>query len=299
MNTLDNIKAFILVARTGSFSAAARELGIAPSVITKRITRLEDQMGEQLVIRSTRGLKLSDAGDRILPRYQQLVTELEDLLNGNPQHSGTITGHLRIKSPTTITSLYLGPLFCEYHARNPSLSMEVMLMDRSVNPMDEGYDMAIAASPTSYPHVADVPLAPYPLVLCCAPSYLRERDPPREPRDLVEHECLTSMLLGNTWSFEHPRGNLSVEIHARFHANDARIVRESVLRGSGIAPVPRYLITEDFARGDLLPILQDYPLATLWLKALVPNIKMNKPPVRELVNFLRQHMQPRPPWDTA
>lgn len=299
MNTLLNIKAFLLVARTGSFSGAARELGVAPSVVTKRISRLEEEMGAQLFRRSTRGLNLTDAGEKLLPRYQALVAELDEIISGAGAPAQGIEGTLRIKAPTTITSLYLGAMFAEFQARNPGLSLEIVILDRSVNPLEEGFDVVIAARPATYPHVVDVPLCEYRLVLCCAPSYLKEHEAPTQPSELVEHDCLTTVLLGSSWLFESARGAISVEIHSRFHANDGRVVLEATRRGLGVAALPRYLAAGDLDSGRLVPLLDDYPLAGFWLKALVPRIKLHKPAVHALVEFLKAAMQPVPPWERA
>jgi DNA-binding transcriptional LysR family regulator len=296
LNTLLHINAFLLVARVRSFSGAARELGIAPSVVTKRITRLEEQVGTQLITRSTRGLSLTAAGERLLPQFMRLIAELEETIHGNDAEERGIEGHLRIKAPTTVTSLFLGGLFSEFQARHPGVSLEIVLLDRSVNPLEEGFDLVVGARPASYPAVVDVPLCPYPLVLCCSPDYLRARREPEHPTDLVDHSCLTSVLLSTTLLFDGPRGASSVEIHSRFHANDGRVLIEAARRGLGIAVLPRYLAEEDLRSGRLVQVLADYPLALFWLKALVPGMKMNKPAVRELVTFLKARMQ-RPPWE--
>jgi len=297
VNTLLNIKAFLLVARTGSFSGAARELNVAPSVVTKRISRLEEEMGAQLFLRSTRGLHLTDAGERLLPRYQGLVAELDEIISGAGAPERGIEGHLRIKSPTTITSMYLGALFTEFQARNPGIGLEIVLLDRSVNPLEEGFDVVVAARPATYPHVVDVPLCEYRLVVCCSPEYLKNRGEPATPSELVDHDCLTTVLLGSSWLFESSRGALSVEIHSRFHANDGRVVLEAALRGLGIAALPRYVAAPDLRAGRLVTILADYPPAGFWLKALVPRMKVNKPAVSALVDFLKSEMQPVPPWE--
>jgi DNA-binding transcriptional LysR family regulator len=296
MNTLLHINAFLLVARVRSFSGAARELGIAPSVVTKRITRLEEQVGTQLITRSTRGLALTAAGERLLPQFMRLIAELEETINGTAAQARGIEGHLRIKAPTTVTSLYLGALLSEFQVRHPGVSLEIVLLDRSVNPLEEGFDLVVGARPASYPGVADVPLCPYPLVLCCSPEYLRGRRAPEQPTDLADHNCLTSVLLGTTLLFEGPRGAMSVEVHSRFHANDGRVLVEAARRGLGIAVVPRYLVDYDLRAGRLVEILPAFPLASFWLKALVPSLKLHKPVVRELVTFLKARMQP-PPWD--
>jgi DNA-binding transcriptional LysR family regulator len=170
-------------------------------------------------------------------------------------------------------------------------------MDRSVNPLEEGFDMVVGARAASYPNVVDVPLCIYPQMLCCAPSYLVGRQEPQRPSDLADHECLTTVLFGTTWPFESPKGGLSVEVRSRFHANDGRVVLEAARRGLGIAPLPSYLVEDDLREGRIVTLLKEYPLAGVWLKALVPRIKMDKPAVRELASFLKSRMQPVAPWE--
>ena len=271
---------------------------MAPSVVTKRITRLEERMRTRLIVRSTRGLALTAAGERFLPRFMRVVAELEELFIGCTADPEGIEGHVRIQGPTTVTSMFLGALFSEFQAGNPRVSIDIHLLDRSVNPLEEGIDMVIGAQQTSYPNVVDVPLCSYPLVCCSAPEYLRGRTPPGHPQELVDHECLTSMLLGNTWQFENPAAPVSVDVQSRFHANDARVVLEAVRRGLGIAILPRYLIDEELRGGRIVGLLDEFPVARVWLKAMVPRMKMDKPVVRELVRFLKTRMQPLAPWDT-
>jgi DNA-binding transcriptional LysR family regulator len=299
MNTLLNIKAFLLVARTGSFSGAARELGVAPSVVTKRITRLEDEMGAQLFIRSTRALALTPAGERLLPQYQRLVAELDEIIGAASNAERGIEGHLRIKGPTTLTSLFLGPIFCEFHAQHPGLTMDIVLLDRSVNPLEEGFDLVVGALPASYPNVMDFPLGPYEIALCAAPSYVEAKGVPESPNELIDHDCCTSVLLGNTWIFENAPGTTSVEVRSKLHANDTRVLREAARRGIGIAVLPRFLAAKDLESGRLVELMTAHPMPTFLMKALVPRIKMNKPAVAQLVNYLKTRMQPTPPWEIA
>ena len=302
MNTLLNIKAFLLVARTGSFSGAARELGVAPSVVTKRITRLEDEMGAQLFVRSTRALALTTAGERLLPQYQRLVAELDEIIGAAAASEHGIEGHVRVKGPTTLTSLFLGPIFCEFHARNPGLTMEIVLLDRSVNPLEESFDIVIGALPASYPNVTDFPLGPYSIALCAAPEYVEAKGSPETPNELVDHDCLTSVLLGNTWIFENgsgtTAGTTSVEVRSKLHVNDTRVLTDATRRGIGVAILPRFLVREDLASGRLVEVMQSHPVPTFWIKAQVPRIKMNKPAVSQLVDFLKARMTPTPPWES-
>jgi DNA-binding transcriptional LysR family regulator len=299
MNTLLNIKAFLLVARSGSFSAAARELGVAPSVVTKRITRLEDEMGAQLFVRSTRALALTPAGERLLPQYQRLVAELDEIIGATAAAERGIEGHLRVKGPTTLTSMFLGKMFCDFHARNPGLTFEIVLLDRSVNPLEENYDLVIGALPASYPNVLDVPLCPYRIVLCAARSYVDTKGAPEHPTELIEHDCVTSVLMGNTWVFDNPPSSVSVEVRSKLHANDTRVLREGALSGIGIAVLPHFLVAEDLRSGALVELLTQFPIPAFWLKALIPRIKLAKPAVHELVEFLKAQLSPLPPWEKA
>lgn len=296
MDTLLNIKAFLVTARAGSFSAAARQLGVAPSVIVKRINRLEDQMRAPLFVRSTRRLDLTETGERYFPRYQTLVGEIEDALNGANSATDRIEGHLRIKCPTTLTILNFGAILNAYQIAHPGVSMEIALIDRSVNPIEEGFDIAIGAMPASYPNVVDEPLSPYPRLLCASPAYLAERGEPTHPVDLIDHDCLTFLTTGSTWAFESPRGLISVEVRPRFTANDSQVLHDAACRGLGVAIMARYVARPSIESGTLTALLADYPVPEMWLKALVPVNRMKKAGVQSLLRWIKDRMQPLPPW---
>ncbi|MEP7245585.1 MAG: LysR substrate-binding domain-containing protein [Gammaproteobacteria bacterium] len=297
INNLLNINSFIRVARLGSFSAAARELKAAPSVIAKRITQLEKTIGAKLVIRSTRGLGLTAAGERYLPRFVRLIAEHDELFNGAQGNNRRIEGVLRIQTPPTITSMFMGTMLSKFQVEHPFVDMDVILMERSVNPLEEGFDLALGAWPVSYPNVIDVPLCRYDLVTVCAPSYLRGRTPPQHPTELVDHQCLTTVLFRTSWGFTHSRGTMNVEVHSRMQSSDSRMVRDAARMGLGITILPRFLVNEDLREGTLVQLLEEFPVTVYWLKVLVPRMKMNRPAVRELVSFLKDCMQPEPPWE--
>jgi len=291
------MNSFIRVARLGSFSAAARELRVAPSVIAKRITQLEKAIGARLVMRSTRGLNLTAAGERYLPRFVRLVAEHDEIFAGPEGHQRRIEGMLRIQTPPTITSLFLGTILSTFQKQHSLVDMEVILMERSVNPLEEGFDLCVGAWPVSYPNVTDVTLCKYELITCCAPSYLHDRSPPQHPTELVDHPCLTTALFRTTWGFTHSRGSMNIEVHSRMQSSDSTMVRNAARMGLGIAILPRFLVAEDLRQGALIALLEDFPPNAYWIKASVPRMKMNRPAVRELVAHLKASMQPEPPWD--
>jgi DNA-binding transcriptional LysR family regulator len=291
VNNLLNLTVFLRVARLRSFSAAAREQGVATSVVTRRIDQLERALGTKLLMRSTRGLTLTAAADNLLPRFVRMTAEFDELFRGTAVEGECIEGHLRIKAPTTVTTEFLGALFTDFLQQHPGVTMDVSLVDHTVNPLEAGYDCCLGAMPVSYPNVIDVPLARYELVTCCSPDYLRGRTPPHHPNELVDYECLSTRLFHDSWLFESPSGSISVDVHSRLNASDGRVMREAARRGLGIAALAYYLVVEDLRTHRLVQLLPDYPLATHWLKAMVPRMKISRPVVREFVEFLRLRLQ--------
>jgi DNA-binding transcriptional LysR family regulator len=288
MDTIRNIKAFLLVARTNSISVAARQLGVVPSVITKRIDRLEDQMGVPLLRRSTRGISLTGAGEARLPRLQAAVAELETIFQESQVSTSEMEGHLRIKSPTTIAIFSLGEMLTRFQIAHPRISIELVMLDRSVNPIEEGFDLAIGALPTSYPGVIDEPLCPYPRVICASPAYLERRDAPQHPRDLVQHDCLTFATTGLNWAFQSRRGLINVDVKAKLRANDSQLLLRAAVAGIGIARIASHVARPSIERGELVTLLPDYPVPEFWVKALIPKNRFEKPAVRQLVSILKE-----------
>lgn len=296
MDQLANLKAFVASADGGSFSAAARRLGVVPSVIAKRVDQLEWQIRAPLFTRSTRRLVLTDAGERHLGTLRRLVREMEETLAGMARASGELEGHIRIKIPTTLGNLYLSPVLGEFLRSQPRLSMDVVLADRSVNPIEEGFDIAIGALPELYGHVLDRPLCALTRVACAAPAYLQARGTPRHPAELREHDCLVFATAGTRWEFQGPQGVMGIEVAPKLRTNDGQALCQAAVGGLGIAVLADYLASAELRAGHLVPVLQPYPVPQIWLKALVPANRAEVPRIRNLLDWLQQRFAPRPPW---
>lgn len=297
MDTLANLRAFVAAAETGSFSEAARQAGLAPSVIAKRIDQLEWRIRAPLFTRSTRKLTLTDVGERYLPTLRTLVRQMEDTLDGMAQASGALEGHIRIKMPTTLGQLYLSELLNRFLQSQPRVSMEVVLADRSVNPMEEGFDMAIGARPESYGQVLDHPLSPIRRRLCAAPGYLARKGTPQAPADLLEHDCLVLATTGTRWELQGPQGLVGVDVRAKLRSNDGLALREAALSGQGIALLADYLVAPALREGRLQEVLPGMQLPDLWLKALVPANRNDLPRIRALLLWLTAQLRHTPLWD--
>ena len=295
MNTILNISAFLRVARLGSFSAAAREMDAATSVIAKRISQLEKEVHTRLITRTTRGISLTAAGERYVPQFVRLIAAYEEAFHRQDAETGRVEGFVRIISPPMVTSMFLGPIFTDFQLEHPGVDMDIVLMERSVNPLEEGFDIAVGGWPISYPDVVDVTLCRYDLVTVCAPKYLQGKEAPQHPTDLVDHQCLTTALFRSSWGFLHARGSVNVEVHSRMQSSDSRMVRDAARAGLGIAILPRTLVNDDVRDGTLVPLLEEFPVTPYWLKLLVPRMKMRRPVVNALVRALKESVTSNQP----
>jgi DNA-binding transcriptional LysR family regulator len=293
-----NLRAFQATAAWGNFSRAARMLGAAPSVVTKRVNQLEDQLGTTLFRRSTRSLTLTEAGRRYLERSRALTLQIDELLS--LEHDRTeLEDFLRVKAPTTMTLLYLKNAFHAFLSRHPRVRMELVLIDRAVDPASEGFDLAIGAFPRSFGDATDEPLCRLRRLLCAAPDYLARKGTPSHPKDLVHHDCLSFVPTGQTWHFHSDKGPITIEVSPKFSANDGQVITDLAKAGIGIAIVSEYAARRQVDEGALVPILQEFQLPDMWFKAVAPDSRKDAPAVRLLVEELRRMLTPVPPWETA
>lgn len=297
MDTLSNLKAFVMTADTGSFSEAARQSALVPSVISKRIDQLEWRIHAPLFTRTTRKLTLTDVGERYLPTVRDLVRQIEETLAGMARASGDLEGHIRIKIPTTLGTLYLSDMLSEFLQEQPRISMDVVLADRSVNPLEEGFDLAIGARPELYGQVKDHPLCPIGRHLCAAPAYLARRGTPQLPTELIDHDCLVFSTSGAHWDFNTPQGQIGVDVQPKLRTNDGVALCKATVAGQGISVLADYLALPAIQTGDLVQILPDLSPPDIWLKALVPNNRIDLPRIRMLLQWLEQRLTAANHWD--
>jgi DNA-binding transcriptional LysR family regulator len=296
MDTVQNLRAFMEVAQRGSFSAAGRKLGIATSVVAKRVGQLEARTKTQLFRRSTRAVTLTEAGQAWIGRVRPMLTDIDELLAGARTIGRELEGPLRIKAPTTLSILYLGAMLASFQVRHPKIVLDIVLTDRPVNPTEEGFDLALAVFGSSFTGVTDVPLCPVRRLLCATPGYLSARGTPDHPRDLPTHDTLSFSPTGHVWVFSGPQGQILVEVSPRFSANDGQLLVAAARAGNGIALVSEYVALPLLKTGELVTVLQDFPVPDIWLKALVPNSRMQVRRIQALLRFLQDSFLTEPPW---
>ncbi len=299
MDTMQNLRAFLEVAQRGSFSAAGRRLGIATSVVAKRVGQLETRTGTRLFHRTTREITLTEAGQNWIARVRPMLDDLEELLANARSAGRELEGPLRVKAPTTLSILYIGAMLAAFQRMNPRVVLDVVLTDRPVNPAEEGFDLALAVFGSSFAGVADIPLCSVRRLVCAAPDYLSKRGVPAHPRDLATHDTLSFGPTGHAWVFSGPQGQVLVEVSPKLIANDGQLLLAGARAGNGIALLSEYIALPSIGTGELVTVLEDFPVPDIWLKALVPNSRMQVGRIQALLKFLKENFVPVPPWSAT
>ena len=287
MDYVSHIQTFMAVVRGGSFSEAARALGVVPSMVAKRISSLEQHLNTRLFERTTRKVNLTEAGEKFHIKAAGVVSDLKELLANVERDDGKLEGHIRLMAPTTLGIQRLGPLLNEFLSQHPRITLEMALVDRSSNPAEGGFDVAISGRLASYEGVVDMPLRPVQPTLCATPQYLAEHPEIEHPRDLSSHACLVFSATGSDWHFQSARGVISVEVPARLFADDNMTLLDATLRSLGVAILPSYVVEEHLLKGALVEVLPKFPPQENWFKAYVPRRRMQVARIQALIDWLR------------
>jgi DNA-binding transcriptional LysR family regulator len=281
---------FAKVATTRSFSGAARELGISQATASKHVQTLEDWLGTRLLHRTTRRVALPDVGESFFIQCSRILEDM-DAARISAKPNASVRGSMRITAPVVFGSTRLGPLVVDFLQQHPELSLNVELSDRSVDLIEEGYDLAIRTRPTDAAGLVAWPLMPLNYALCAAPSYVARHGAPATPAELSGHHCITdSQNNRDVWRFSGPSGEIELPIRGRLEVNNAMLRRDAARAGAGVLLCPEYLVENDMAEGSLLRLLPDYSPVGESLHAVSSSHRATSPKVRGLVHYLTRQL---------
>jgi DNA-binding transcriptional LysR family regulator len=235
---------------------------------------------------------LTEAGQQYVHRARGVVADAGDLLSRMGEKGHDLVDHLRIKAPTSLTIARLADVFSAFQTQNPRLKLEIVLIDRPVDPVTEGFDIAIGAFPHSFGGVVDEPLCRLRRLLCASPAYLKTHGAPRHPRDLVDHRCLSFFPTGPEWMFDGPRGRITIQVRPLLSSNEGHVLVKSAIAGNGIALISHYLADDALRDGALQVVLPDFPIPELWVKATIPERRVNAAAVQALLRQLKGSLSP-------
>jgi DNA-binding transcriptional LysR family regulator len=257
MPHLEDIRAFTEVVASGSLSRAGARLGMSKSMISRRLTRLETELGVSLLARTTRGMSLTEAGADFRPYAERMVAELESAQDALSRQ-GEATGRLRLAVPLSFGGSHLAPVLAELAVRNPRLEINASYSDRMVDLVGEGFDAAIRLGTLADSSMIARRISPIRSVVVASPAYLALRGVPRTPADLADHDVIPHGEV--SWHFRRDGRTTAFRPRGRFMADSGTAELAGVVAGLGIAAMPAFLAGPALATGALVRVLEDYAI---------------------------------------
>ncbi|ATB31297.1 LysR family transcriptional regulator [Melittangium boletus] len=282
------LHAFVRAVEDGGFSAAARRLGLTPSAVSKQVAHLEARLGARLLRRTTHHVSLTEAGSVFYRHCRRVLAEMEEAALAVTALDDRPRGLLRISAPSVLGELHVGAAAVAFQESFPDVQVDLDASDRVVDLVEEGFDLAIRIADALEDSTLIVRrLVPEERLLCASPLYLQQRGIPRSPEELVGHDCLLFKRSRSTaeWRFVERDGTRSVHVAGHFQANNNVVLRQAVVRGRGIANLPRYLVLEELRTGALVPLLTEFPVASRDIFLVYPHRKLVPAKVRAFADF--------------
>ena len=300
LDRVTGMQVFVRVATLGSFSAAARALGLSQTMVTKHVAALEDRLGIKLLHRSTRKLVLTEGGRNYLTACERILAEIEEAEASASLDRIEPRGTLRLNVPLTFGFRQVVPALTEFSRLYPAVSFDLGLADRYVDLMEEGWDLAIRIGHLKDSSLVARRLAACRTIVCAAPAYLKQHGIPQTPDDLARHNCLAytlpSAIGANRWTFGTD-GDIVVPIQGNLRANNGDALLAAAVAGQGLIYQPTFIVGDSLREGSLVPVLSNYPTYEPAIHAVLPSGRQAPAKVRVFVAFLAERFGPEPEWD--
>ena len=302
MDRLRCIEVFVEVARDGSFTGAARRLGISKAAATKHIAWLERSVGAKLLNRTTKHVALTEVGVHALAQGQMLLDGYEEIAAGARELIQKPRGIVRVGTPPSFGTHHLLPLVAGFTERYPDIRILLLLDDGSANLITQGLDLSLRIGPTpdDVGYIA-VQLTKAPQVLVASDAYLRGRGLPKTPAELADHNCLIHTLKAptNIWHFTGAAGEISVRVQGTVCANFGEALQQGALLGHGISMHPYYMVADDLKAGRLVVVLPDFEPLELDIYVIYPSRDHLPVRTRVFLDYLKRWAKTPPQWAHA
>jgi DNA-binding transcriptional LysR family regulator len=299
MDKFLEMQTFAAVVDAGSFVKAADALAMSKAAVSRYVGDLESRLGVRLLHRTTRSLSLTEEGQVFHARCKELLSEVDEAEAEITSGIADASGLVRVNAPVTFGIRHLAPLWGEFRAMHPQVTLDVTLADRVVDLVEEGYDLAIRIATLPNSTLISKRLSTTRMVLCASPQYLEERGRPRHPAELAEHAIIAYSYWStkDEWHFDGPQGKVSVRTQPCMHTNSGDTCRAAALVHQGVILQPSFLVGEDLLTGTLVELMPEFKSIDLGIYAVYPTRKHVSPKVRVLIDFLVDcFSQPRFSW---
>ncbi len=297
---LSSLPALVLFARIvqyGSLSGAARNSDLSRSAVSKQLTALEKKLGVRLLQRSTRNVKLTEAGKLILNEATRMLEAFESIETLSEELQGQVRGHLKVSCSIGIGRVHLVPLLKQFKALYPKVHVQLLLEDRFVDLIDEQIDVSIRLGDLPNSSLIALRLGEMTWTICASPDYLSKNGTPKIPTDLLQHDCLyysNSQSSFKNWSFWGPNGKEIIAINGSFSINDSTALVQAAEEGQGVLWVDKNSLGNAYEKGRLVQILGDYSLGAGYpIYALYPARRHLSLKTRMFIDFLKENFSPR------
>jgi DNA-binding transcriptional LysR family regulator len=291
MDRLTSLTTFIRVVDSGGFSAAGRRLNMSTTMVSNHVQALEARLGARLLNRTTRKVSLTEVGKAYYDRATQIIADLEQADDIAGAMQSTPRGTLRIYTATHIVQ-FVAPVVAEFLGSHPEVKVDLTIGERTIDLIDEGYDLAIRLTPPPDSSLIVRSLATWRHVLCCSPAYLEQHGPPRQLAELSEHNCVRHALypFGDEWRFVDRKGMpASVRVSGNLTSNSGETLRRAALQGVGVCLAAGFLVADDLEAGHLIRLLPEYRPVELSMNAVYPHRHHLSAKVRSFIDRLVHH----------
>jgi DNA-binding transcriptional LysR family regulator len=288
MDRLGAMETFVYVVETGSFSAAARRLNIGQPAVSKAIAQLEARLAVRLLLRSTRGLTPTEAGQAFFERAKRAIEEAEEADNAARGAASGLTGNLRICAAVTFGRLHIVPHLGPFLDQNPELNIDLMLDDRNVNLVEEGVDIALRMGALNDSGLTARKIAECRRMVLGTPAYFEKHGDPTCPADLCKHQAVVYTLGGGAnWQFRNGTDDQSVIISGRIRVNAAEGLRAAVLAHQGLTMASEWMFAPELVSGAVREVMKDWTLPNQDLWAVFPTGRMASAKARAFVDYVQ------------
>jgi len=296
---MSDLEIFARVVTAGNMSAAGREMGLSPAVVSKRISHLEQRLGARLFQRTTRQLTLTESGQGFYDRVVNILAGIEEAEAYVTRRNTIPRGTLKVTAPTAFGRMHIAPFLSDFLGRYPDINIDLDLSDSFVDIVGSGFDAAIRVAELADSSLVARKLAPNNRVICAAPSYLEKNGAPESLSDLTKHNCLAPRAQ-EVWRLQGPEGSTTIRVHGNIRTNSTEVVREAVVTGLGIALRSTWDVGSELKSGQLkivLPEYQESPRVAVY--AVYPCRQYVPAKLRVFVDFLAAKFGPEPYWNNG
>lgn len=296
MDRFHSIQVFVKVADSGGFAAAARSLAMSPPAVTRAVAMLEDRLGTRLFVRTTRSVRLTESGERFLQDGRRILLELEEAEEAAVGSHAAPRGELHITGPVLFGRMLVTPILGDFLDQYPLVRARTLFVDRVVNLIDEGLDVAIRIGDLPDSSLIAVRAGTVRRVMFASPEYIRKHGLPQRPEDLSGHRLIQSLAMGATaeWPFQENGKPISIRAEPRLRMNTNDAVIELALRGWGLSRLLSYQIAPYLADGRLQTVLHEFELPPLPIHVVHQEGRMVSAKVRSFVDYMAERLRADP-----